>query len=361
MPPPLPLDLETPPALRALGIVRPSHRPAGALLVRENGQTRIKETFGCAVPQVSECLAAADNDTPFAIASLSKHFTAALVLMLEEDGLLSCEDEIGRHLDLPAKFRGIRIRHLIFHTSGIPDYLDIDNKIANYDHPTDRIIRSGQALEIIEALPLQPCGIEMVYSNSGYLLLGKIVETATGLSFADLMRQRLFGPVGMVNSFANSERTAERRSVVPYLIHPHRKALLLDFYPDLGPEGGLFVSINDFEKWMIAFENGALFSNPSTMARFLSHGRLDNGMPNFFMDAYPPYRNAVYGYGLMRYDFSSGDALVTHSGSLGNVHANFIFNITKIYWHVRFDGESLDFSFQDVINNLALSRQESRI
>lgn len=132
----------------------------------------------------------------YQIASLTKQFTALAVMQLQEKGLLNTTDPIRFYLpDYPNGDR-ITIKHLLSHTSGIPDFLgeellDIELELSPLDRYISRFIE--------EPLEFNP-GQRFNYSNSGYILLAKIIETATGDSYANNIQQLIFDPLGMENS-----------------------------------------------------------------------------------------------------------------------------------------------------------------
>ena len=138
--------------------------------------------------------------TVFDIGSTSKQFTAATILLLEQEGKLSLDDDVRRFLpELPAYERPITIRHLLHHTSGLRDYIGL-LRLAGVR--TDDVATADDALQMLvrqRALNFAP-GDEHLYSNSGYFLLSLIVERAAGRSLRDEARDRIFAPLGMTRT-----------------------------------------------------------------------------------------------------------------------------------------------------------------
>jgi CubicO group peptidase (beta-lactamase class C family) len=135
--------------------------------------------------------------TVFDIGSTSKQFAAASIVLLAQDGRLSLDDDVRRHIpELPAYDQPITIRHLLHHTSGLRDYIGLltmagvgTDNVATAEDALDAIVRQRQ-------LNFAP-GSEHLYSNSGYFLLSIIVERVTGESLRVFARQRIFEPLGM--------------------------------------------------------------------------------------------------------------------------------------------------------------------
>ncbi|QEN48715.1 serine hydrolase domain-containing protein [Pseudomonas protegens] len=144
--------------------------------------------------------AAIQADTLFNLASVSKQFTGFAILQLQAQGRLSLEDPVRRFLpELPAYAQGIRIRHLLHHTSGLQDYMLLA-ELAGI--PLSQRFTQQQALDLLvrQNSLMFPPGSEFSYSNSGYVLLSSIVERASGLSLKHYSRANIFLPLGMDHS-----------------------------------------------------------------------------------------------------------------------------------------------------------------
>lgn len=158
----------------------------GAVLVSHNGKTLIKKGYGMAnlefdIPNTSQ--------TKFDIASVSKTFTATLILMLQEKGKLSVQDSICKYLDdCPDAWREITIHHLLTHTSGIFNYTELPDQFEM------RALESfiPDAMNRIKKMPLQfKLGERFNYSNTGYKLLNKIIEKVSGKSFETVLQENI--------------------------------------------------------------------------------------------------------------------------------------------------------------------------
>lgn len=143
-------------------------------------------------------------ETRFRVASVTKQFTAMAVMMLAADGKLDIGDPISKYLDsLPPAWSGITIHHLLRHTSGISDYEEwfggystqAYSDYMSQEHAPARILRDAKA----RPLDFEP-GTRFHYSNSAYIVLGYIIERASGMPYAELLRARIHGPLGMALS-----------------------------------------------------------------------------------------------------------------------------------------------------------------
>lgn len=196
-------------------------------------------------------------DTRFNIASLTKAFTGAAILLLWEEGRLSLDDPIGRWLDgFPAEVAGkVTVRHLLTHTSGWGHY---------WEHPTFRAelasLRSvGDYMAFIRDIPLdfEP-GTAEQYSNVGYEVLGAVVEAASGQDYYDFVEDRIFRPLGMEESgFPARDRPEAGRAVGYTVAHPHAvegeilaNTLLLG--PRGTPAGGSYSTAADLARFWFA-------------------------------------------------------------------------------------------------------------
>ncbi|MHC4787184.1 MAG: serine hydrolase domain-containing protein, partial [Planctomycetota bacterium] len=174
---------------KVLSAQYPPNEPGAAVLVARNGKVVLREGYGLAnmehnVPITPEAV--------FRIGSMSKFFTATAILMLMEQGKLDLEDEITRFLpEYPTHEKKIRIKHLIAHTSGVWDYLNLPAMQAGWRE--DITVQGLIDLFKDEPLPFEP-GDGFAYSNSNYILLGAIIEKVTGQTYQAFVDERIFVP-----------------------------------------------------------------------------------------------------------------------------------------------------------------------
>ncbi|MGD8501234.1 MAG: serine hydrolase domain-containing protein, partial [Phycisphaerales bacterium] len=174
---------------------------SGSVLVANDGEVLISQGYGLAniehgVPNTPL--------TKFRMGSVTKQFTALAIMILQERELLGVHDPISTYiLDCPEAWKAITIHHLLTHTSGIPDFVSFPEYMnhSRLPHPLD------ETIGLFKHKPLRfTPGARFEYSNSGYVLLGFIIETITGQLYGDFLRQNIFDPLGMSNSGYDSTR-----------------------------------------------------------------------------------------------------------------------------------------------------------
>ncbi|HXB89971.1 serine hydrolase domain-containing protein, partial [Mycobacterium sp.] len=173
--------------------------PGASLLVLRDGRPVVRASYGLAD---LETHTPATPETNYRLASVSKQFTAASILLLAEDGRLTLDDRGHTWLpSLPKAAETVTIRHLLTHTSGLIDYEDVIPEIfAAQLHDADVL----RLLETQDRTYFRP-GTDYRYSNSGYALLALIVQRASGQTFATFLRERIFQPLAMFDTVAYEE------------------------------------------------------------------------------------------------------------------------------------------------------------
>jgi CubicO group peptidase (beta-lactamase class C family) len=204
-----------------------------------------------------ELRAPATDSTVYQSGSLGKQFTAALVLQLAAEGKLGLDQPIRRYLtEGPPAWDSITIRHLLTHTSGIPDYTDSVVDLRR-DYTEAQLVRVAAGLT-----PLFPPGEHWRYSNTGYVLLGAIIRRVTGTFYGDLLRRRIFLPLGMRSARIISEaeivpnRAAGYRLSGDTLLNQEWVAPLLNTTAD----GSLYLTVRDLARWVVGWDAGAVLS-----------------------------------------------------------------------------------------------------
>ena len=187
-------------------------------------------------------------DTKFRLGSVSKQFTAAAILLLEERGKLTVDDSVKKHYsEAPAAWDGITVAQLLTHTSGIPNFTSFPDYESFSRVPTTpadlvKLFRDKQ-------LDFAP-GAEMRYSNSGYALLGLIIESASGTTYAKFLDENIFEPLGMKDSGYDSNVALIPRRAAGYVPSPN------------GPENANYLSMT------VPFAAGALYSTVGDLHRW---------------------------------------------------------------------------------------------
>ena len=229
---------------------------SGTVLVAKEGNVVFNKSYGFACEEHS---VPNDSNTKYRIGSLTKSFTAAAILQLEQHGLLSLDDPLGKYLENYPRGEEILIKHLLSHTSGIPDHTELPG----YD--TDRRVYPVKIEDTIatfkgKELEFTP-GSKFKYSNSGYILLGCIVEKVSGKDYATYIRESLLEPNGLSNSGFE-----EGLAVIPSYAHGYSRdgsKLIRAKYRNINntqASGGLYSTVEDLYKWDRVLRSDELLS-----------------------------------------------------------------------------------------------------
>ncbi len=190
----------------------PQSGPGGVALVAKEGKVIYKKAFGMANLELDKMMT---TDNVFRIGSNTKQFTAVAILQLAGEGKLSLQDEITRFIPgYPVQGRKITIEHLLTHTSGIKNYTGVTQwteEIKRKDLGPEALIR----LFSNEPMDFAP-GEDFRYSNSGYILLGYIIERISGKPYAQYIRENIFQPLDMKNSFYDTPSPVIRNRASGY-------------------------------------------------------------------------------------------------------------------------------------------------
>lgn len=192
---------------------------------------------------------AATPDTVYEIGSLTKQFTAALILQLRDEGKFALDDSIQKYLpNVPDAWKGVTIRHLLTHTSGIKSY----TSMPTFEHVMREPLQDGAFLSFVgaEKLEFAP-GEKFSYDNSGYFLLGLLIEKITSKSYRDVLRERIFQPLGMIHSEVNDPSAIIAHRARGYEPRPG-KGPSNATYIDMGwpyAAGALVSTVGDLAKW----------------------------------------------------------------------------------------------------------------
>ena len=283
-------------------------------------------TPGCVVGVIRESrlvfargygLANIEHDIPLTpktvldIGSTSKQFTAASILLLEQQGKLSVDDDVRKFVpELPSYGQTVTIRHLLNHTSGIRDYLTLMSVAGvNFDGVTG----DEEALRIItrqKALNFPP-GSEHLYSNSGYFLLSVIVKRASGKSLREFAQQEIFGPLDMRDTHFHDDHTMiVPRRATGYAPGPQGTFTIdMSGFEQTG-DGAVYTTIEDLAKW------DRNFYEPKVGGQALVDGLLRSGV---LTDG----KTIPYAAGLMN-GTHKGLPVVSHGGSWAGYRAELI-------------------------------------
>ncbi len=280
---------------------------SGAFLVAKDGQVVIAKGYGLADRERNIPVT---TDTVFTIGSITKQFTAAAVLKLEEEGKLKVTDRLRKHLrDLPRDKRHVTLHHFLTHTAGMPGAFGGDFAKMTSEDMVEKF--AGFRLKA------EP-GERHVYSNPGYSMLGIVVERVSGLGYEPYLREALFEPVGMADTGYLLPNWNPDRMAQGYTDTGEKWGTLLDKpWDDDGPywnlraNGGIISTIGDLYKWHQALLGDDILSPASKEKLFARHVAEDDS-GNFF-----------YGYGWVIATTERGTTLITHNGGNGIFFADF--------------------------------------
>ena len=180
----------------------PADGPGVAVIAVKDGKTVFRKAYGMANLELGVPLA---PDSVFRLGSITKQFTAVAVLMLAEEGKLSLSDPITKHLPgYPAHGHVITVEHLLTHTSGIRSYTGLPGYMTGPKVRAD--LTTAELVEVFSKEPMDFApGAEWRYNNSGYVLLGAILEKVSGKPYGELLAERIFRPLGMKSTRVGDE------------------------------------------------------------------------------------------------------------------------------------------------------------
>lgn len=169
---------------------------SGTVLVAKDGKPILREGFGFANRELE---VTAKPETVFRLGSITKQFTSASIMQLAEQGKLSIDGPISKYYDKsPAAWSKITLKHLLTHRSGIPSYTGLPGFMVN---KVMIDLTPEQLIELTRDMPLEfEPGSNFRYDNSGYILLGYVIEKVSGQTYADYVQEHIFTPLGMKHS-----------------------------------------------------------------------------------------------------------------------------------------------------------------
>ena len=272
--------------------------PGAAVIVRRGGQTIFRKGYGLADLELGVRV---EPDMIFRLGSITKQFTAIAILMLAEQGKLSLQDGIGTYLPtFPTGDKKVTIEHLLTHTSGIKSYTNMEEWLQMWR----KDMTPQEIIDLSKDKPFEfTPGERWNYNNSGYVMLGAIIEKVSGQPYEQFIQTRIFGPLGMTHScYGNTERVIPRR--IPGYQKNNDGFINAPYLSMTQPyaAGSLLSSVDDLAAW-----NDAVFSG-----KLLKKEWLDK--------AFTPFRLATgestgYGYGWFISDFR-GHRCIEHGGGI---------------------------------------------
>ena len=249
----------------------PQDAPGAVAIVVKDGRPVFRRAYGLADLEFGILLEA---DMVFRIGSVTKQFTAAAILQMVDAGKLALDDDVAKYVEgYDTGGRRVTIEHLLTHTSGIPNYTDLDEWAAHLREE----LTPRQILDMLRVKPpeFEP-GTQFKYSNSGYLLLGLVIENVSGRPYADYIRQMVL-PLGMRHTmYDDPVRVVPRRARgYEWEGDEWRNARYIGMSQPFSA-GGLVSTVDDLALWNTAIDRGRLLSE-SSRARWFAPFTLKSG------------------------------------------------------------------------------------
>ena len=284
--------------------------PGAAVLVAQKGRIIYHKAFGMANLELGVPLR---PDHVFRIGSVSKQFTAAAILQLMEQGKLSLDDDLTRFIpDYPTMGKKITVEHLLTHTSGIKSYTEMKEWTPEV-HRKD--FTPAALVDFFKNQPMdfEP-GTQYQYNNSGYILLGYIIEKVSGESYGAYISEHIFKPLGMHNSYYGDVEPVIRYRVAGYSRSgtggAYTNAAFLSMTQPYAA-GSLMSTVEDLYTWTKALHSGKVIK-PESFKKATTPYVLPNGS------------NTHYGYGLQMGNLF-GSPTVEHSGGINGFLSDLVY------------------------------------
>ncbi len=296
----------------------------GTWLYAENGAIVSKGALGFRDPESTLPVA---EDSIFQLASVTKQFTAAAVMLIVREGRLSLEDEITKFFpQIP--FPGVKVRHLLSHTSGIPDYFDDMDWFINIWENENRVPGSDEIVRFLcetEAKPYFAPGEGLHYSNTGYNLLALLVDRLSGVPFEEFLQKRVFEPAGMTSTHC----CHIRRDGVPFGNYARATVLENDkwvadvdsedycevtAFEGLNGDDYVYTNIFDMLRWDRALREGRVLTLEEQKLMY-TPARLNNGEKAL----YDEEDDLGYGFGWVIQSDEKHGLIVSHGGGMPGV------------------------------------------
>jgi CubicO group peptidase (beta-lactamase class C family) len=245
----------------------------GTILIHQKGKTLLKKSYGLASLELEVPM---PENAHFEIGSVTKQFTAVAILKLVEAGKLTLEDDFTQYLKFDTKGRTITIDQLLNHTSGIVSYTEIEEfeSLIPQELPKDTLLRILETKDFL----FEP-GEALIYNNSAYFILGLIIENVTEKTYEEYLKEIIFNPLGMKNTYYCSTSKVVKNKAYGYGYTPeglNQKEYLNHTWPYAA--GSLCSTTEDLLIWMKAIHSGKLLTKEQYQ-EFITPKSLNNGTP----------------------------------------------------------------------------------
>ena len=238
-----------------LDSVSNSHEPGFAIAVLHGDKILLQKCYGVASMDSRKSIT---KKTMFYSASIGKTFTSAAILKLKEAGKLKLQDKVSKYFsNLPPCTKNIRIFNLLNHTSGLPDHYDVWGENVK-SLSNDDVLKFA---ENIDSLLFEP-GTDYAYSNTAYVLLAKIIEKVSGMSYADFLKETFFVPIGMTSTIVYDDtKPVVQNRAVGY--NKENGKFVRNDYIGITTtgSGGIYINLLDMEKWLLALRSNKVLKS----------------------------------------------------------------------------------------------------
>jgi len=271
---------------------------SGSVLIARGGEVLLAKGYG---PADREYGIPNTPDTKFRLGSVTKQFTAAAIMLLQERGQLSVDDPLARFLPDFPRADEIRLHHLLTHSSGVTNY----NELPDYHTKLIQPLSIAEVIDWFKDVPPQFApGERFSYSNSGYVLLAAVIEKVSGRTYADFLRESLFAPLGMDGTGQDDYTTVLPGRAEGYVNDGREiyRALYRDL-PFTSGAGSLYSTVRDLYRWDRALRTDTPLSAAARERMFSA-------------------QQGEYGYGWFIRE-RCGRRLITHGGGINGFLTDF--------------------------------------
>jgi CubicO group peptidase (beta-lactamase class C family) len=272
--------------------------PGGSVIVVQGGKVLLRKSYGMADLELG---VPARPEMVYRIGSMTKQFTAVAILQLVQEGKVRLEDPLSKYVPEYPGAQAITVEHLLTHTSGLKSY----NDVPSY---ANSVREDRTPMQMVEGIRAEKAafapGERWMYSNSGYLFLGIIIEKASGMKYADYLRAKLFDPLGLKHTSVDDEDRVTAGRVKGYDIGPDGAVRNAGYISMTQPyaAGSIESNVDDLARW----------SNLLVAGKVIDRAILDRAWANFRAKDGKP---TGYGYGWYVSD-EAGSRFVSHGGKM---------------------------------------------
>jgi CubicO group peptidase (beta-lactamase class C family) len=273
---------------------------SGCVLVAQRGIVLYEKSYGWKDHESRDSLT---TECSFQLASVSKQFTAAAIMLLHQQGKLNYDDTVGKYIP-GFHWPGVTIRHLLTHRAGLDKYTNICDNYYREVGEEPSAISNTEALSVMGALEVRAFrkpGEKFDYSNTGYMILALVVERISGMPFHAFMKNNFFDPLGMSHTWVATDGKDHPEKTKGYF--GKWKCWKENFLDGVTGDKGVYTSAGDLYKWDRELRNGKIFQKKILEEAFTGYSEDLAGK-----------RPWNYGFGWRTLAFDDGASAVFHNG-----------------------------------------------